>query len=186
MRPMGLERDGVKPFAVLQLRAENKDRTAFNLVGCQTMLRYPEQQRIFRLIPGLERAEFLRFGSIHRNSYLNAPRVLAPNLTLRNARHIFVAGQLAGVEGYVECMGTGLLVAKIIGEGIGMLPPQTILGQIWRRLIDPEQKNFQPVNANFGILPALDDNVRDKKLKKQLYSKRSLEALTDFLEEDDG
>jgi len=186
MRPMGLERDGVKPFAVLQLRAENKDRTAFNLVGCQTMLRYPEQQRIFRLIPGLERAEFLRFGSIHRNSYLNAPRVLAPNLTLRNARHIFVAGQLAGVEGYVECMGTGLLVAKIIGEGIDMLPPQTILGQIWRRLIDPEQKNFQPVNANFGILPALDDNVRDKKLKKQLYSKRSLEALTDFLEEDDG
>ncbi|MDI9529902.1 MAG: methylenetetrahydrofolate--tRNA-(uracil(54)-C(5))-methyltransferase (FADH(2)-oxidizing) TrmFO [Candidatus Cloacimonadota bacterium] len=186
MRPMGLERDGVKPFAVLQLRAENKDRTAFNLVGCQTMLRYPEQQRIFRLIPGLERAEFLRFGSIHRNSYLNAPRVLAPNLTLRNARHIFVAGQLAGVEGYVECMGMGLLVAKIIGEGIDMLPPQTILGQIWRRLIDPEQKNFQPVNANFGILPALDDNVRDKKLKKQLYSKRSLEALTDFLEEDDG
>ncbi|OQC09542.1 MAG: Methylenetetrahydrofolate--tRNA-(uracil-5-)-methyltransferase TrmFO [Candidatus Cloacimonetes bacterium ADurb.Bin088] len=186
MRPMGLERDGMKPFAVLQLRAENKDRTAFNLVGCQTMLRYPEQQRIFRLIPGLERAEFLRFGSIHRNSYLNAPRVLAPNLTLRNARHIFVAGQLAGVEGYVECMGTGLLVAKIIGEGIGMLPPQTILGQIWRRLIDPEQKNFQPVNANFGILPALDDNVRDKKLKKQLYSKRSLEALRGFLEEDDG
>ena len=186
MRPMGLERDGVKPFAVLQLRAENKDRTAFNLVGCQTMLRYHEQQRIFRLIPGLERAEFLRFGSIHRNSYLNAPRVLAPNLTLRNARHIFVAGQLAGVEGYVECMGTGLLVAKIIGEGIGMLPPQTILGQIWRRLIDPEQKNFQPVNANFGILPALDDNVRDKKLKKQLYSKRSLEALRGFLEENDG
>ena len=186
MRPMGLERDGVKPFAVLQLRAENKDRTAFNLVGCQTMLRYPEQQRIFRLIPGLEQAEFLRFGSIHRNSYLNAPRVLAPNLTLRNARHIFVAGQLAGVEGYVECMGMGLLVAKILGEGIGMLPPQTILGQIWRRLIDPEQKNFQPVNANFGILPALDDNVRDKKLKKQLYSKRSLEALTDFLEENDG
>jgi len=77
-------------------------------------------------------------------------------------------------------------VAKIIGEGIGMLPPQTILGQIWRRLIDPEQKNFQPVNANFGILPALDDNVRDKKLKKQLYSKRSLEALRGFLEEDDG
>ena len=186
MRPMGLERDGVKPFAVLQLRAENKDRTAFNLVGCQTMLRYPEQQRIFRLIPGLEQAEFLRFGSIHRNSYLNAPRVLAPNLTLRNARHIFVAGQLAGVEGYEECMGMGLLVAKIIGEGIGMLPPQTILGQIWRRLIDPEQKNFQPVNANFGILPALDDNVRDKKLKKQLYSKRSLEALRGFLEENDG
>lgn len=186
MRPMGLERDGVKPFAVLQLRAENKDRTAFNLVGCQTMLRYPEQQRIFRLIPGLEQAEFLRFGSIHRNSYLNAPRVLAPNLTLRNARHIFVAGQLAGVEGYVECMGMGLLVAKILGEGIGMLPPQTILGQIWRRLTDPEQKNFQPVNANFGILPALDDNVRDKKLKKQLYSKRSLEALRSFLEENDG
>lgn len=181
MRPMGLERDGVKPFAVMQLRAENLDRTAYNLVGCQTMLRYPAQKRIFRLIPGLERAEFLRFGSIHRNSYLDSPRVLAPNLSLREARNVFVAGQLSGVEGYMECVATGLLVARIICEGIEMLPPETILGQLWRRLITPSGQRFQPVNANFGILPALANPGRDKKLKKQAYSRRSLGALETYL-----
>ncbi len=184
MRPMGLEHEGHKPFAVLQLRTENQDQTAFNLVGCQTMLLYPEQKRVFRLIPGLEHAEFLRFGSIHRNSYLNAPQALAPNLTLREARQIFVAGQLSGVEGYMECIATGLLVAKILAEGIPMLPPETILGQLWRRLIDPRQTHFQPVNANFGLLPALEVPVKDKKLKKMSLSRRSLEALTQFLEEE--
>ena len=183
MRPMGLERDGKKPFAVLQLRAENRDRTAFNLVGCQTMLRQPEQQRIFRLIPGLENAEFLRYGSIHRNSYLNAPKVLLPNLALKKARHVFVAGQLSGVEGYMECIATGLLTAKIMTEGIGMLPPETILGQLWRRLTDPDATNFQPVNANFGLLPALEDPPRDKKLKKEGLSRRSLDALQQYLGE---
>lgn len=184
MRPMGLEHEGKKPFAVLQLRTENRDQTAFNLVGCQTMLRQAEQKRIFRLIPGLEQAEFLRYGSIHRNSYLNAPQALAPNLTLRNARHVFVAGQLSGVEGYMECVATGLLVTRILAEGIPMLPPETILGQLWRRLIDPSQKNFQPVNANFGLLPALEVPIRDKKLKKLSLSQRGLEALKTFLEEE--
>ena len=184
MRPMGLEHEGKKPFAVLQLRTENRDQTAFNLVGCQTMLRQAEQKRIFRLIPGLEQAEFLRYGSIHRNSYLNAPQTLAPNLTLRNARHVFVAGQLSGVEGYMECVATGLLVTRILAEGIPMLPPETILGQLWRRLIDPSQKNFQPVNANFGLLPAFEVPVRDKKLKKLSLSQRGLEALKTFLEEE--
>lgn len=184
MRPMGLEHEGRKPFAVLQLRTENSDQTAFNLVGCQTMLRHREQKRVFRLIPGLEQAEFLRFGSIHRNSYLNAPRVLAPNLALRNARNVFVAGQLSGVEGYMECVATGLLVAKIISEGISMLPQQTILGQLWRRLTDPSQNNFQPVNANFGLLPALAQPVRDKKLKKMSLAKLGIEALQQFLEEE--
>jgi len=184
MRPMGLEHEGKKPFAVLQLRTENRDQTAFNLVGCQTMLRQAEQKRIFRLIPGLEQAEFLRYGSIHRNSYLNAPQTLAPNLTLRNARHVFVTGQLSGVEGYMECVATGLLVTRILAEGIPMLPPETILGQLWRRLIDPSQKNFQPVNANFGLLPAFEVPVRDKKLKKLSLSQRGLEALKTFLEEE--
>lgn len=184
MRPMGLEHEGKKPFAVLQLRTENQDQTAFNLVGCQTMLRQPEQKRVLRLIPGLEQAEFLRYGSIHRNSYLNAPRALAPNLTLRNARQVFVAGQLSGVEGYMECVATGLLVARILAEGFPMLPPETILGQLWRRLIDPKQKNFQPVNANFGLLPALELPIRDKKLKKMSLSRRGLEALKKFLEEE--
>lgn len=185
MRPMGLEHGGVKPFAVLQLRTENRDRTAFNLVGCQTMLRQSEQQRVFRLIPGLEQAEFLRYGSIHRNSYLNAPSVLAPNLTLRAARNVFVAGQLSGVEGYVECIGTGLLAAKILSEGIPMLPPETIMGQLWRRLIDPSVHNFQPINANYGLLPALETPLRDKKLKKESLSRRSLTALQQLLGEQD-
>lgn len=184
MRPMGLEHEGVKPYAVLQLRTENLDQTAFNLVGCQTMLKYPEQRRIFRLIPGLEKAEFLRFGSIHRNSYLNAPQVLLPNLTLRQAPNVFVAGQLSGVEGYMECIATGLLAAKILSEAIGLLPPETILGQLWRRLTDPSQTKFQPVNANYGLLPALDKPIKDKKLKKLSLSQRSLVALRQYLEEE--
>jgi len=182
MRAIGLEKDGKTPFAVLQLRPENKEHTAYNLVGCQTMLRYSEQKRIFRLIPGLEKAEFLRYGSLHRNSYLNAPAVLNPELNLKNAPHIYVAGQLSGVEGYVECIASGLLVAKIISEGLAMLPPETITGQIWRRLIDTSIKNFQPVNANYGLLPALNNPLRDKKQKKLALSERSIKALKDFLD----
>ncbi|MBP7932869.1 MAG: methylenetetrahydrofolate--tRNA-(uracil(54)-C(5))-methyltransferase (FADH(2)-oxidizing) TrmFO, partial [Candidatus Syntrophosphaera sp.] len=182
MRPIGLEKEGKTPFAVLQLRPENKEHTAYNLVGCQTMLRYSEQKRIFRLIPGLEKAEFLRYGSLHRNSYLNAPAVLNPELNLKNAPHIYVAGQLSGVEGYVECIASGLLVAKIISEGLAMLPPETITGQIWRRLIDTSIKNFQPVNANYGLLPALNNPLRDKKQKKLALSERSIKALKDFLD----
>lgn len=183
MRPMGLEHEGKKPFAVLQLRTENRDQTAFNLVGCQTMLRQFEQKRIFRLIPGLEQVEFLRYGSIHRNSYLNAPEVLNGNLSLKTSPQVFVAGQLGGVEGYVECIATGLLVARILAEEIPLLPPETILGQLWRRLTEPGQGRFQPVNANFGLLPALDMPIKDKKLKKLSLAQRGLEALKHFLEE---
>jgi len=182
MRAIGLEKDGKTPFAVLQLRPEHKEHTAYNLVGCQTMLRYPEQRRVFRLIPGLEKAEFLRYGSLHRNSYLNAPEVLSPWLSLKNAPHIFVAGQLSGVEGYVECIASGLLVAKIISENLAILPPETITGQIWRHLIDTSIRNFQPVNANFGLLPAPNKPLRDKKLKKLALSERSIKALKDFLQ----
>lgn len=185
MRPMGLEFEGRKPFAVLQLRTENKDFTAYNLVGCQTMLRQREQKKVFRLIPGLGKAEFLRYGSIHRNSYLDAPRALAPNLSLRAARHVFVAGQLSGVEGYMECIASGLLVAKIVSEGISMLPPETMLGQLWRRLIQTTDTEFRPINANFGILPALERAPRDKKLKKSSLSRRGLESLQEYLGEED-
>ncbi|MDP2173511.1 MAG: methylenetetrahydrofolate--tRNA-(uracil(54)-C(5))-methyltransferase (FADH(2)-oxidizing) TrmFO [Candidatus Cloacimonadaceae bacterium] len=183
MRPMGLEdpKTGKKPFAVLQLRAENRDLTAYNLVGCQTMLRYPEQKRIFRLIPGLENVEFLRYGSIHRNSYLCSPQVLSSDLSLKIDKDIFIAGQLSGVEGYVESIGSGLLIAKIISEALEILPQETILGQLWRRLIDSGSKNFQPVNANFGLLPALESPIRDKKLKKDLLAQRSLNSLQQFI-----
>lgn len=180
MRPMGLElpSTGKKAFAVLQLRAENNDFSAYNLVGCQTMLRYPEQKRVFRLIPGLATASFLRFGSIHRNSYLNSPKVLNPDLSLKDRHDVWVAGQLSGVEGYAECIAHGMLIARIIAGEIESLPPETILGQIWRRLLtDPPKSTFSPVNANFGILPGLDDNVRGKKLKREMLSKRALDKL---------
>ncbi|MDD3096611.1 MAG: methylenetetrahydrofolate--tRNA-(uracil(54)-C(5))-methyltransferase (FADH(2)-oxidizing) TrmFO [Candidatus Cloacimonetes bacterium] len=184
MRPMGLElpATGQKAFAVLQLRAENSDRTAFNLVGCQTMLRYPEQKRIFRLIPGLGNASFLRFGSIHRNAYLNTPHLVSDNLELKARPNTWVAGQLSGVEGYVESIASGLITARIISQKMSILPAETILGQLWRRLItEPDKRGFQPVNANFGLLPALPDSLRDKKLKKELLSQRSLDALKTFL-----
>lgn len=183
MRPMGLEipTTGKKAFAVLQLRAENSSRTAFNLVGAQTMLRYPEQKRIFKLIPGLEHASFLRYGSIHRNAYLNAPQILNADLSLKVKPELWIAGQLCGVEGYVESIASGLLIARIISQRISQLPAETILGQLWRRLLETDSKSrFTPVNANFGLLPALKNPPRDKKIKKQLLSERSLAALSQY------
>jgi len=178
MKPMGLETpDGKKPYAVLQLRAENADKTAYNLVGCQTMLRYGAQKAIFRLIPGLENAEFLRFGSIHRNAYLNSPALLKEDFSFKALPHIYLAGQLAGVEGYVECIGSGLVVAKVIAEGLRSLPAETIIGQLWRHLCTTSERKFQPINANFGILPRLGNEPKDKKAKKQMFSQRSLAAL---------
>ena len=187
MRPMGLEdpRGGGKPYAVLQLRAENKDMTAYNLVGCQTMLRYGEQKRVFRLIPGLEQAEFLRYGSIHRNAYLDGPKVFNANLSLKARENIWVAGQLSGVEGYVECIASGLVVSRIIAEGLSLLPGSSMLGQLWRRLITPQDRKFQPMNANFGLLPALESNIRDKKLKKELLAQRGLEAMQTYIKQGD-
>jgi len=184
MRPMGLEdpATGDKAYAVLQLRAENKDFTAYNLVGCQTMLRYPEQKRIFRLIPGLQHASFLRYGSIHRNSYLNSPKILNPDLSLKARPDVWIAGQLSGVEGYVECIASGLWTTRIIADQLAMLPEESIMGQLWRRLITiPEKGNFSPVNANFGILPALTNGIRDKKLKREMMSQRSLDTLRKML-----
>ncbi|MDD4309377.1 MAG: methylenetetrahydrofolate--tRNA-(uracil(54)-C(5))-methyltransferase (FADH(2)-oxidizing) TrmFO [Candidatus Cloacimonetes bacterium] len=178
MKPMGLETpEGKKPYAVLQLRAENKDGTAYNLVGCQTMLRYSAQKAIFQMIPGLNTAEFLRFGSIHRNAYLNSPALLNPDFSFQKLPHISLAGQLAGVEGYVECIASGLMVARSIIGDLPLLPESTIMGQLWRHLCYSKGTKFQPMNANFGILPRLENEPRDKKEKKQMYSQRSLDAL---------
>ncbi|MCK5051187.1 MAG: methylenetetrahydrofolate--tRNA-(uracil(54)-C(5))-methyltransferase (FADH(2)-oxidizing) TrmFO [Candidatus Cloacimonetes bacterium] len=182
MKPVGLDdpRTGRWPYAVIQLRAENNDKTSYNLVGCQTMLKYGEQKKIFRLIPGMQKAEFVRFGSIHRNTYLNGPHILNDNLSLKNKLNVFIAGQLAGVEGYVESILAGLLVAKLLVEDIGkideLLPNTTISGQLWKHMMT-EQKNFQPMNANFGLLPPLEERIRDKKLRKQKYSERAIKDL---------
>jgi methylenetetrahydrofolate--tRNA-(uracil-5-)-methyltransferase len=188
MRPVGLEdpRTGKRAYAVLQLRAENKDRTAFNLVGCQTMLTYGAQKEAFRTIPGLQKAEFLRLGSIHRNSYLNSPAVLNENLSLKALPQVWLAGQFSGVEGYTESIAMGLLVAMIIDKtgsdaaGLPLLPDSTILGQLWRRLITPYEQRFQPVNANFGLLPELIGVDRSK--RKTEYANRALRDLQGWIE----
>ncbi len=178
MRPVGLETPtGERPYAVLQLRTENQNMSSYNLVGCQTMLRYSEQKRVFRLIPGLEQAEFLRFGSIHRNTYINSPQLLTGNLNLKTLLHVHFAGQITGLEGYVESIFGGLLSFLIIEKHLASLPETTISGQLWRHL-QTEVKNFQPMNANFGILPPLKEKIRDKNKKKLAYAERSLRLLT--------
>jgi methylenetetrahydrofolate--tRNA-(uracil-5-)-methyltransferase len=162
MKPVGLPdpRTGREPHAVVQLRREDAAGQMWNLVGFQTRLRIPEQQRVFRMIPGLEQAEFLRYGSIHRNSYLNSPAALGRGLTARDDDQLFFAGQITGVEGYTESLGTGLLAGinlarRLSGEPIAVPPPTTMLGGLYRYLAEADPKHFQPMNANFGLLDPL-------------------------------
>ncbi len=187
LKPVGFvdPRTGRRPFALLQLRAENLNRSMFNLVGCQTKLSYPEQERIFRLIPGLEKAEFARLGSMHRNTFVNAPLVLDERLALRKAPHIHLAGQITGVEGYVESAACGLwlgllLTAELKGSELPDLPVESALGGIMHHLRRPV-KNFQPSNAQFGLMPELGEKAR-KKNRKALYAQRTEQAFTDWRE----
>jgi len=163
MKPVGLPdpTSGRDPHAVVQLRREDRAGQMWNLVGFQTRLRVPEQQRVFRMIPGLEQAEFLRYGSIHRNAYLNSPATLGPALTARDDDRLFFAGQLTGVEGYTESLGTGLLAGinlarRLEGRSPAVPPPTTMLGALYRYLRDADPRHFQPMNANFGLLEPLD------------------------------
>ena len=152
---------------------------AYGLVGFQNHLRYGEQARLLRLIPGLENAEFLRFGSIHRNSYLNAPAALSPHLSLRDDPHTLFAGQLTGVEGYTESTATGLLAGVnlsrlLAGEEPVVPPPTTMLGALYRYLREADPRHFQPMNANFGLVDELPARVKDKRRKKELLAERAL------------
>jgi len=182
MKPIGLSNphNYQKPYAVIQLRKENNENTAYNLVGCQTMLQYSEQKRIFSLIPGLNNAEFLRFGSIHRNTYLNTPQITNHDFSLIKAPNIRLAGQIAGVEGYTESIYSGLLTAGLMTGRIKNLPQETITGQLWRYLTTPQQ-NFKPMNANFGLLPEILMGKKNKKEKKELLAQRSLAAIQQFI-----
>ncbi len=162
MKPVGLidPRTGRQPFAVVQLRAENLRFSSYNLVGFQNHLKFPEQKRILRLIPGLENAEFLRLGQIHRNTYINAPRLLNPDLSFRSAPQIFVAGQLSGVEGYVECISTGLLAglalaARVTGENFTPPPRTTALGSLVHYITHASSTNYQPANISIDMLPPM-------------------------------
>ena len=189
MKPVGLPdpATGREPHAVVQLRREDRAGQMWNLVGFQTRLRIPEQKRVFGMIPGLAGAEFLRFGSIHRNAYLNSPASLAPELAARDDGLLFFAGQLTGVEGYTESLGTGLLAGinlarRLTGREAAVPPPTTMLGGLYRYLRDADPAHFQPMNANFGLLdPLPGGKLRGKDAKdrkKQLLAERAMADLT--------
>lgn len=192
LKPVGLPnpRTGEEAFAVVQLRAENAEKTAFNLVGFQTKLKYPEQQRVFRMIPGLANAEFLRLGSIHRNTFVDAPSVLDADLSLKARPGVYLAGQITGVEGYLESAACGLwvglsLAAKLSGSTLAPPPNTTALGGLLGHLRTPPAKRFQPSNAHFGLMPELNRRA-GKKIRKELYGQRARESFTAWLAERAG
>ena len=196
MKPMGLDnpRTGRRPWAVVQLRQENLRAESFNLVGFQNHMKFGEQARVLRLIPGLENAEFLRFGQIHRNTYINAPALLTATLQLRTHSEVFFAGQISGVEGYVEAIATGLMAgmhaaAFHSGETPRPLPRATALGSLCHYVSAAEPKNYQPANITFDLLPQLDEATRqrlrrDKKARHALVCQQAQEALTEYLNAD--
>jgi methylenetetrahydrofolate--tRNA-(uracil-5-)-methyltransferase len=176
LKPVGLidPRTGRQPYAVIQLRSENLEKTAMNMVGFQTKLKYGEQRRIFATIPGLEQAEFLRLGSIHRNTYVLAPEVLTPTLELKQRPGTYLAGQISGVEGYLESAATGLWLGLFLAGQRGLPPQETALGALLSHLRTPA-KRFQPSNVHFGLMPALNKKAPKKK-RKALYAERAREV----------
>ncbi|MFO1523258.1 MAG: methylenetetrahydrofolate--tRNA-(uracil(54)-C(5))-methyltransferase (FADH(2)-oxidizing) TrmFO [Kiritimatiellia bacterium] len=189
MRPVGLEdpRTGRRPFAVLQLRQDNLAGTCYNLVGFQTNLKFPEQQRVFAMVPGLGRAEYLRFGQMHRNTFINAPRLLRPTLQTKARDDFFMAGQITGVEGYAGNIATGLLAGVnaahlLTGRPLWEMPETTMLGALMRYVTQADEKDFQPMKANFGIVPPVDLPKAGKRERATAHMERSLADLAVFLE----
>jgi len=189
LKPVGIvdPHSGHNPFAVVQLRKENIRGTLLNLVGFQTHLTWSEQKRVFRLIPGLENAEFVRYGVMHRNSFLNAPKVLRADFSLRNTNNIFFAGQITGVEGYLESAASGLLAAlnvwrRLNGRETIVFPPETALGSLARHLEGSPSIDFQPMNINFGLIPPLEKRIKVKREKNMRLSERALLKLDLFIE----
>jgi methylenetetrahydrofolate--tRNA-(uracil-5-)-methyltransferase len=192
LKPVGLRdpHTGKDSCAVVQLRQEDRAGRMWNLVGFQTRLRHAEQVRVFRMIPGLAGAEFLRYGSIHRNSYVNAPAALTPALTLRDDRQVFLAGQITGGEGYTESAATGLLAGINLARTLDgtepvIPPPTTMLGALYRYLRESDPKHFQPMNANFGLVDDLERPERDKRKKKELMAERALRDLDAWITAND-
>lgn len=187
LKPVGLEdpKTGKRPYAVVQLRQDNAADSLYNIVGFQTHLKWPEQKRVFGLIPGLENAEFVRYGVMHRNTFINSPELLRPTLQYKDRDDLLFAGQMTGVEGYIESAASGLVagvnaayLAK--GENPVIFPEQTAHGSMCKYITSAVAKHFQPMNANFGLMPPLEERIRDKKLKKQKIAERALEFLAKF------
>ncbi|HEX9273222.1 MAG TPA: methylenetetrahydrofolate--tRNA-(uracil(54)-C(5))-methyltransferase (FADH(2)-oxidizing) TrmFO [Candidatus Binatia bacterium] len=192
MRAVGLidPRTGERPYAVIQLRQENQEKTLYNLVGFQTKMTYAAQRRVFAMIPGLENAEFVRLGSLHRNTFINSPQHLCRTLQWRQRSNLFFAGQMTGVEGYIESAATGLLAgvnaARLVAEELPVVPPSTTaLGALLRYITDPERKSFQPMNVNFGLLPPLSEPLR-KKAKKEMMAQRALADMEAWVRNTEG
>ncbi len=189
MKPVGLAdpHTGYEPHAVIQLRAENREKTMYNLVGFQTKLTYGEQRRVFRMIPGLENVEFVRLGSMHRNTFINSPTLLLPTQQLKQDPRIIFAGQITGVEGYVESAGSGFLAgitaSELISKGhpSAVPPPETALGALMAHITNSDARHFQPMNVNYGLFPELPGRVK-KKEKRQLLAERALAALDEWRE----
>lgn len=180
LRPVGLlDNDGNRPYAVVQLRKESTENELYNIVGFQTNLKFGEQKRVFSLIPALADADFVKYGVMHRNSYICAPKYLNADFSVKGYDNLYISGQLSGVEGYMESTASGLvagiaLANKMLGKSIAMLPKTTIIGAVVNYLVTASAVNFQPMNANFGILPPLDEKIKDKALKKLAYSNRAI------------
>ena len=183
LKPVGLvdPRTGKTPFAVLQLRTENSEETMYNMVGFQTKLRYPQQRAVFRKVPGLEEAEFLRYGSVHRNTYIDSPRLLEKDLSLRFRPSVFFAGQITGVEGYVESAATGIVCGinasrKALGLAPAHVPRETSIGSLLEYISVPGKTGFQPMNINFGLFPKVEGRMGKEK-KRKLIAQKALESI---------
>jgi len=188
LKPVGLEnpKTGARPYAVVQLRTENAHRSCYNLVGFQTKLTYGEQKRVFRMIPGLEQAEFLRYGSLHRNTFINSPRLLRDTLQFKERGTLFFAGQLVGVEGYTDSAAMGGLAGinasrSLAGLPLVTPPPTTAHGCLVSHITTSDPRHFQPMNTNFGLFPPLATSIRDKERKRRLTGQRALEDLTAWM-----
>ncbi len=189
MKPVGLTDPHTerRPYAVVQLRRENADGTMYNIVGFQTNLKFPEQKRVFSMIPGLENAEFVRYGVMHRNSFINSPRLLKGDFSVRNHPEIFFAGQITGVEGYMESAAAGIMaginaVRRMEGKETLILPPETMIGGLSRYISDESVTDFQPMGANMGILPDIGERIKDKQLRYQAIADRALTAFEEYMQ----
>jgi len=186
MKPVGLEdpKTDKRPYAVVQLRQDNSEGTLYNIVGFQTHLKWGEQKRIINLIPGLENANIVRYGVMHRNTYLNSPQLLEKTYKLKEEKNIYFAGQMTGVEGYVESAASGIVAAlnALYNQEDKQIifPTETMIGAMANYIVDNTSKNFQPMNANFGIIKPLPERIKDKKEKYERYANRSLEILENF------